>query len=155
MRKATKDCEKEMTLDLDDSNAEKSARTETLMTAKDYGKELVLDLHNCNAKKFTRTALEKFFKELCTEIDMKRCELVWWDDHGLPPEECQTEPHLKGISAVQFIMTSNITIHTLELLGNVYLNIFSCKEFDAGKASVFSQRFFEGKVVSATTIVRK
>ena len=86
---------------------------------------------------------------------MKRCELFWWDDYGLPPEECQTEPHLKGTSAVQFIMTSNITIHTLDLLGSVYLNIFSCKNFDVKKATEFSRKFFEGKVASATTIDRK
>ena len=135
--------------------AVKEYEKETKEVMKDYGKELILDLHHCNPKKFTRSELEKFFQELCIAIDMKRCELVWWDDHGLPPEECQTEPHLKGISAVQFIMTSNITIHTLELLGNVYLNIFSCKDFDSEKAAEFSQAFFEGKVVGATTIARK
>ena len=88
-------------------------------------------------------------------IDMERCELFWWDDYGLPVEEQQTEPHLKGTSAVQFIMTSNITIHTLDLMGNVYLNIFSCKDFDTKKAKNFSRKFFEGRVVSAKTIIRK
>ena len=123
--------------------------------AKNYGKELILDLHDCNAKKFTRRELKKFFKDLCILIDMERCELFWWDDHGLPAEERQTKPHLKGTSAVQFIMTSNITIHTLDLMGNVYLNIFSCKDFDAKKAADFSRKFFEGRVAGATTIVRK
>ena len=52
-------------------------------------------------------------------------------------------------------MTSNITIHTLDLMGNVYLNIFSCKDFDAKKAADFSRKFFEGRVAGATTIVRK
>lgn len=122
---------------------------------KNYGKELILDLHNCNAKKFKRITIRKFFQGLCSLIDMKRCELFWWDDYGLPPNERQTEPHLKGTSAVQFIMTSNITIHTLDLLGNVYLNIFSCKDFDVKQAAKFSRKFFEGKVVCATTIIRK
>lgn len=124
-------------------------------TAKNYGKELVLDLHNCNAKKFKRITIKKFFRDLCSLIDMRPCELFWWDDYGLPPEECQSEPHLKGTSAVQFIMTSNITIHTLDLLGSVYLNIFSCKDFDAKKATEFSRKFFEGKVAKVTTIDRK
>ena len=124
-------------------------------TTNNYGKELILDLHSCNAKKFTRRALKRFFKDLCSLIDMERCELFWWDDYGLPAEERQTEPHLKGTSAIQFIMTSNITIHTLDLMGNVYLNIFSCKDFDAKKATDFSRKFFEGRVVSAKTIIRK
>lgn len=122
---------------------------------KNYGKELILDLHDCNAKKFTRRALKRFFKDLCSLIDMERCELFWWDDYGLPAEEWQTEPHLKGTSAVQFIMTSNITIHTLDLMGNVYLNIFSCKNFDTKKATDFSRKFFEGRAAGAKTIIRK
>ena len=122
---------------------------------KNYGKELILDLHGCNAKRFKRGTIRKFFRELCNLIDMKRCELFWWDDHGLPPEERQTEPHLKGTTAIQFIMTSNITIHTLDLMSNVHLNIFSCKDFDTKKATKFSRHFFEGKVAGATTIVRK
>jgi len=124
-------------------------------TAKNYGKELILDLHSCNAKQFTRRALKRFFKDLCSLIDMERCELFWWDDYGLPAVERQTESHLKGTSAIQFIMTSNITIHTLDLMGNVYLNIFSCKDFDTKKATDFSQKFFEGRVVSVKTIIRK
>ena len=122
---------------------------------KNYGKELILDLHDCNVKRFKRPVIRRFFRELCNLIDMKRCELFWWDDYGVPTEERQTKPHLKGISAVQFIMTSNITIHTLDLLGSVYLNVFSCKNFDVRKVAIFSRKYFEGKVISATTIVRK
>ena len=120
-----------------------------------YGKELILDLHNCNPKKFSRKMIGKYFRELCDLIDMQRCELFWWDDYGLPKNERQTEPHLKGTSAVQFIMTSNITIHTLDILKNVYLNIFSCKDFDAKKATQFSREFFKGKVVNRVVIKRK
>ena len=122
---------------------------------KNYGIELILDLHDCNATKFTRRALKRFFKDLCSLIDMERYDLFWWDDYGLPAEECQTEPHLKGTSAVQFIMTSNITIHTLDLMGSVYLNIFSCKNFATKKATAFSRKFFEGRVAGAKTIIRK
>ena len=122
--------------------------------SKNYGKELILDLHECNPAKFNRKMLTKYFEELCTLIDMQRCELFFWDDEGLPPEECQTLPHLKGTSAVQFIMTSNVTIHTLDLMGNVYLNIFSCKDFDPKTAEEFSRAFFEGNVKHATVIDR-
>lgn len=124
-------------------------------TKNNYGKELILDLHNCNPGRFNRKAIRKFLRELCELIDMKRCELFWWDDYGLPVKKHQTEPHLKGTSAVQFIMTSNITIHTLDILRNVYLNIFSCKEFDAGRAAKFSRRFFEGKAASQIVVYRK
>jgi len=122
---------------------------------KPYGKELILDLHNCDPKRFKRVTIKKFFRELCELIDMQRCELFWWDDYGLSKEERQTEPHLKGTSAIQFIMTSNITIHTLDILKSVYLNIFSCKDFNAKKAAQFSRNFFGGKIVNQVVIKRK
>ena len=91
---------------------------------KSYGKELIIDLHGCDASTFNRKSIRKFFKELCVLIDMERCKLSFWDDYDVPPEEQEHEPHLKGTSAIQFIKTSNIVIHTLDILENVYLNIF-------------------------------
>lgn len=122
---------------------------------KNYGKELILDLHDCDPKRFNRTTIKIFFRQLCKLIDMQRCELFWWDDYGLPKEERQTEPHLKGTSAIQFIVTSNITIHTLDILKSVYINIFSCKDFNVKQATKFSKDFFNGRVISQTVIKRK
>lgn len=122
---------------------------------KNYGKEVMLDLHNCNPKKFNRNKIKSFFIELCDLIDMQREKLCWWDDYGLPPEKKQTEPRLKGTSAVQFILTSNITIHTLDIMGRVYLNIFSCKDFNANTVRDFTCRWFEGKIVNYRVITRK
>ena len=121
---------------------------------KNYGKELVLDVHNCDPSTFTRKSIKKFFKELCELIDMEREKLSWWDDHGLEPELQQTESHTKGTTAVQFILTSNITIHTLDLLQNVYINIFSCKDFDPEVAKKFSEEWFKGKIVNSHIIER-
>lgn len=119
-----------------------------------YGKELILDLHNCDPSTFSRKSIRRYFKELCKLIDMERAKLTWWDDVGVPEEERQTEPHLTGTSAVQFIKTSNITIHSLDLLGQVYLNIFSCKDFDDDVAKGFSEKWFGGETVSAITVPR-
>lgn len=119
-----------------------------------YGYELILDLHNCDPSTFNRGDIEKYFVELCKLIDMERCKLSWWDDHDVPPEEQQTEPHLKGTTAVQFILTSNIVIHTLDLLGAVYINIFSCKDFDTEIAKNFSAEWFKGTIVSSHVIDR-
>ena len=109
---------------------------------KNYGKELILDLHNCDPSTFTRKSIRKFFKELCKLIDMEREKVVWWDDLYVAKAEKETEPHLVGTSAVQFIRTSNITIHTLDIMKRVYLNIFSCKDFNAEKAADFCIVYF-------------
>lgn len=119
-----------------------------------YGKELILDLHECDSERFTRKKLKKYFKRLCMLIEMKRCKLTWWDDKGVPKEERQTQAHTKGTSAVQFILTSNITIHTLEELNNVYINIFSCKYFNEEVVRDFSRDYFLGVVAQAVVIDR-
>ena len=124
------------------------------MNTKTYGKELIIDIHNCDPSTFTRKSIRNYFKKLCDKIDMTRCELYWWDDYGIPSDEQETELHMKGTSAIQFISTSNITIHTLDLLENVYLNIFSCKEFDSNVASKFSEEWFKGKIVNSQVIKR-
>ena len=119
-----------------------------------YGKELILDLCDCDPKTFNRRVMKRFFVDLCELIDMKRSRLVWWDDYGVPVEERQTDPILTGTSAVQFIMTSSITVHALDLLGRVYVNIFSCKDFDQSVAEEYCRRVFGGRVVSSTLLIR-
>ena len=119
-----------------------------------YGKELILDLKECNPETFTRESLTMFFTELCYHIDMDKCDLHFWDDVGVPEDECQTDPNLKGTSAVQFIMTSSIIIHCLDLLGTVYVNLFSCKDFDYTYTANFIRDWFEGEVVKRTEINR-
>lgn len=119
-----------------------------------YGYELILDLHGCDPNTFNRASIREYFKKLCKLIKMTRCELHFWDDINVPSKEQQTSPHTKGTSAVQFILTSNITIHTLDLLKNVYINIFSCKEFDVDIAKNFSAEWFEGNIVNSQVIER-
>jgi len=119
-----------------------------------YGFELVLDLHRCDPARFTRFNIEQFFISLCVQIDMKRCDMHFWDDVGIPEEEQQTDPQLKGTTAVQFMLTSNITIHTLDLLGKVFLNVFSCKSFEQQTVERHALHFFGGEIVGRTMIER-
>jgi len=119
-----------------------------------YGKELILDLHNCDSTKFTRKSIRSYFRKICELIGMERCKLCWWDDLYTPETEKEVEPHLVGTSAVQFIKTSNITIHTLEILHRVYLNIFSCKDFDEKIVVQFSKEWFNGKIVNKKIVDR-
>jgi S-adenosylmethionine/arginine decarboxylase-like enzyme len=120
-----------------------------------YGKELILDIHNCDVSKFNRKDIEAYLVELCDEvIDMERADLHWWDYEDQPEEYDKAPAHLKGISCVQFIMTSNITIHTLDELGIIYLNIFSCKDFVADDVIDFTKGWFSGEVIKSTVVDR-
>ncbi len=121
---------------------------------KPYGFELIMDLHACNVSKFNRPSLRKYFTKLCKAIDMEKCELYFWDDVDVSPEEKQTSPHTKGTSAVQFILTSTIVIHTLDLMKAVYVNIFSCKQFDKKIAEQLTKEWFEAKKCKSHFIKR-
>ncbi len=113
------------------------------LVGRHYGKEMLLDLHDCDAARFTREHLEEFFVGLCLDVlKMDRHDLHFWDDEGVPPDEMQTDPKTVGITAVQFIMFSNVTVHCLTLLRQVFINIFSCKDFDAQDAFKFCKEFF-------------
>lgn len=121
---------------------------------KNYGYELILDIHKCNPETFTRASIDSFFTDLCEVIEMEKCEVHFWDDVGVPIDEQQTEPHTKGTSAVCFILTSTIVIHTLDLLKTVYVNIFSCKEYDPEVAAKFTKNWFKGEIKNTTFIDR-
>lgn len=128
---------------------------EPQMNKKVYGFELILDLHGCDVSTFSRDSLKNYFEKLCDEIKMTRCELHFWDDVGVPIEEQQTSPHTKGTSAVQFILTSTIVVHTLDLMDAVYINIFSCKEYDKDKAEKLTREWFKAKECTSHFIERK
>ncbi len=110
-----------------------------------YGFELILDLHGCDVTKFSRTSIDDYFEKLCKAINMVKCERYFWDDVGVAREERQTSPRTKGTSAVQFILTSNIVVHTLDDLAAVYVNIFSCKAFDSKVAEKITKDWFGAK----------
>jgi S-adenosylmethionine/arginine decarboxylase-like enzyme len=118
------------------------------------GKELILDLYDCDINKMNRESLDNFFVSLCEKIDMTRTELFYWEylsDDEKDPEEFS---HLKGLSAVQFIKTSNITLHTFENDRKISLNIFSCKDFNAFEAEMFCLEYFNAQVKQSVTLCR-
>jgi len=123
---------------------------------KNYGKELILDLHEVqNIHLFNRKDLKKFLIELCNLIDMHREDLHFWDYIGYENDYKKAPIHLRGTSVIQFISTSNITIHTLNEMKRIYINIFSCKDFNSTITRKFCKDYFEGKVVTSQTIRRK
>jgi hypothetical protein len=77
------------------------------MNHKPYGLEILLDLKGCDLSDLSRERLTDYFVRLCELIQMTRHgEPVFWEDHS-------GQPHLQGISALQFIETSNVVCHAL------------------------------------------
>lgn len=119
-----------------------------------YGKELILDIHDCDVEKFTKESIIRYFVDLCNLIDMKRYTCHIWDDYDMNLADMPTKPKSIGISAVQFIYTSSIILHALRELGDLYINIFSCEDFDTIKATQFTISYFVGNLKSQQIIER-
>lgn len=119
-----------------------------------YGPELILDLHNCDVSTFTRKSIKKYFKAMCKLMNVEPRKLCWWDDKWVPWFWKETKPHIKGTTAIQFLTTSDIRIHALDLQRAVRLNIFSCDDFDAEAAKKFTEKWFGGKIVNDHLIER-
>ncbi len=117
-----------------------------------YGYELIIDLHACDPTRFNATEVERFCKELCALVKMNCEDFHIWASR---PEDYATEaPHLYGTSAVQFITTSSLVVHTLPKLLRAYVNLFSCNWFEPMEASEFAAMFFSGTAVRSRFIER-
>lgn len=117
-----------------------------------YGQSLVLDLIDCKQENFTRSTIEAFCLGVCDLINMEREDLHFWDYED---DEYLTAPdHLKGTSAVQFIRTSSLVIHTLDVSRQVFIDLFSCKSFNHEIVAVYAASFFEGKIHAQHSLTR-
>ena len=117
------------------------------MTSKNFwGQSLHINLHGCDNKTFNKENLKKFCKLICKEIGMKQ--------YGQTMIERFGSGKLKGNSALQFIETSSISIHTDEFFDRVFIDIFSCKKFDKYKAKNFSKKFFSAKKANSKCLNR-
>lgn len=112
-----------------------------------WGKSISIDLYDCDPALISNEKeIKKFVKELISVINMV--------SHGPCYVERFGSAKLEGISAMQFIETSSVTVHCDEVEKKVFIDIFSCKDFDNLKARTFSKRFFKAKRVRSVTLIR-
>jgi S-adenosylmethionine/arginine decarboxylase-like enzyme len=105
---------------------------------KAWGLSAIIDLFGCDSKKVRDIDyLKNFSYALCKEIDMV--------PYGKPNVKRFGAGSLEGNSMLQFIQTSSITVHCDEEYNRVFVDIFSCKSFNAEKAEFFCKEYFEAK----------
>lgn len=109
-----------------------------------WGWSTSLDLKKCNSKIKDKDDIKDYVLKLCNLIEMKRfgeCKIVHFGSENKT-----------GYSMVQLIETSNITGHFCDEDSSAYIDIFSCKEYDALEMERFTKKFFEAQsFVSVTT----
>jgi len=103
-----------------------------------WGYHMSLDLAGCNKDKITsKDNIITFVKELVKAIDMKAYgepQCVHFAEH---------DAGKAGYTLTQLIETSNICAHFVDATGECYLDIFSCKEFDAEVAAKVAMDYFD------------
>lgn len=113
-----------------------------------YGLELILEVFDCDLKYLTS-------KEKIQEYLVKTSKIIKLERYGSP----QIQRFMggggwdMGYSFFQFLTTSSITGHCLELEKLVFINVFSCSIFDPKKARDFTKKFFRAKKVNSKLIV--
>lgn len=114
---------------------------------KPWGKSLAIDLYGCDHELLLdRRALRRFVQELVAVIKMQL--------HGPCHIDRFGSGSLHGLSAMQFIETSCVTVHHDDKGDRVFIDIFSCKDFDTNIARKFAKEFYKAKRIKSTTLVR-
>lgn len=113
---------------------------------KSWGYHLLMDMSGCTENINNPLLVKKFLEELVVALDMKpiggpTVVYVDWDEG-------------KGVSGVQLITTSTITFHGDDDGKCVYLDVFSCKEYEPDVVFNLVKRYFEPQHIQHKWILR-
>lgn len=118
-----------------------------------YGREVILDVYDANSALFTRSNIETYFIKLCDALRLERADLHFWD-YDNDEERSAAPAHLKGVSAIQFVTTSSVVVHTLDETRQVLINVFGCGEIDAAVTERVTIEHFGGHIANIHSITR-
>lgn len=111
-----------------------------------WGHSCAYDFVNADKNKISsHEEVTHYVKRLCEEIKMKPYGEPWIEKFASHDER------LYGITLLQAIETSCITVHFAENTGEVYLDVFSCAQYDPEVPLHFTESYFgcSGKLVAS------
>lgn len=124
-------------------------RKEQYELEKAWGLSTQIDLYDCDPERIrSRDDIEQFTHTLCKMLGVEMfgpTQIVRFGNH----------PEVYGYSMVQLIQTSLVSAHFAEDTNAVYLDVFSCKYYDASEAVQYAQDFFKAKDVNVHACLRK
>lgn len=112
-----------------------------------YGQHLIATAQGCNEAILSIDSLTDFLKTMADEIDMVR--------YGEPLVARFGGGIETGISGVQLIETSAIVIHTNDAHRDLYLDVFSCKEFKEETVRTVLDEFLHPASVTSEVFYRR
>ncbi len=118
-------------------------------TTKAWGQHLILDISGCPKNLLAdKNNILAWNKEIVNAIDMVA--------YGNPiVEHFATHSHdAAGYTLLQMIETSNIAAHFAENIGQVYIDIFSCKSFNVDTAIEVCKKYFQPQQIIKSNMQR-
>jgi len=114
-----------------------------------WGYHAMFDCAACDIKSIKdKKNVATFIKVLVKDIDMVAFGQPMIEHFATHDEE------KAGISFVQMIETSNITGHFVDLNGDAYIDIFSCKPFDVELVQSIIEDFFNPEKIRLNFLTR-
>lgn len=112
-----------------------------------WGYSLSMDLIGCDPATIrSKQKIQEYVIQLCKLIDMKRHGDVMIEHFGSGNKE--------GFTMVQLIETSNVTAHFANDIECAFIDLFSCKEFNANEVASFTKEFFSAANIGLQLIDR-
>lgn len=114
-----------------------------------FGKELILDISDCSPRIIrSRKKILEYSDKLCRLIKVKK--------YGRPviARFGGFTSMGEGYTLIQLIETSSLVCHFVEISNSIFINIFSCRQFDDRKAESFTKNFFNAKKIKRKVLKR-
>ena len=112
--------------------------------------QLVLDLVGCTEKLDSVPPVRSFLLRLNKDILRMRilCDPIMRYIYNAD------EPALNGVSGIMMIETSHVAVHTFSVLKEIHLDVYSCKDFMAGKVIEMTIKVFGGRIDNQYILLR-
>lgn len=112
-----------------------------------YGRHVMVDAALCNDRLLELDEINDFVAALVKRIDMVAFGDIVSARFGGGIEI--------GISAVQLIETSCISLHTNDAARDLYLDVFSCKDFKVGDVVDVVTEYFAPESMNVRDLLRR
>jgi len=113
-----------------------------------WGYHLILDCSRCIRPSIrSKPTITQFAKSLVTKIDMV--------PYGEPQVQHFGSGNKAGYTLVQLIETSNIVAHFVEETDDMYLDVFSCKEYNPDDVKRVVEKYFSPLSMHDKFVVRQ
>lgn len=113
-----------------------------------FGMELAINLAGCNPDIINSPdRLVDYVTSLAAHIGMTT--------YGPAQVEYFGEGDLAGWTVIQLITTSNINLHAVDTNNTCYINVFSCRPFDAETAATFTADYFDAGAYTTDLLERR